>query len=119
MNCGGTESHGSVGPLSDVSSIQKNGKTVMTASDGQDDVPEPGLPRSPARPPRPSTRAALVRGDRLDELGHRRLGHASASCPRSRRRTLTIEKTRVIASRAIAIADAYPAWSSWNACFQR
>ena len=68
---------------------------------------------------RASHARALDPGDRFDELAHRRLGHVSPAWPRSRKRTLTIEKTSVTASSAMAIADAYPAWPSWKACFHR
>ena len=52
-------------------------------------------------------------------LSHPDLAHASPSARRSRIRTFTIEKASVTMSSTIAMADAYPALLSTNACFQR
>ena len=71
------------------------------------------------RPQRATAPHPLEVRDGRRDLDHRRLAHASPSWPRSRMRTLKIEKRRVMASSAMAIADAYPAWLFTKACFQR
>ena len=119
MNCGGTELTGSSGPLSEVISIQKNGKTVMTARNVRRTYQSAPLAIALGCRRRDCARSRWIRATGSMSWPISALGHVSAPCPRSRRRTLTTEKTKVIARRAMAIADAYPAWPSWNACFQR
>ena len=97
-------------------SIHANGNTVTTAI-AMSTAYQPAVDaarRQRVRGPALPGRATGVSIARVSG----RAAHSSA-CPRSRKRTLTIENTSVIASSAIAIAEAYPAWPSTNACFHR
>ncbi len=109
MSWGGTEKIASVGPLKEVKNTQKNGKTVTTAS-RQNKMYQNIFSRCWRR--RRFDRSAEYCAVWAEV-------HHSASVPRSSMRIFTIEKTSVMTSSTMAIAEASPAWFRRKACRHR